>query len=95
MLILAAGNTWRGAAAVLAVCCPSLELKASRYRAAGITADFGARAWEELSGRKVPDMDMFTAAQPIITALNEASFPSAGEVAAAESFTAPLVEPPT
>lgn len=95
LLILAAGNTWRGAAAALAVCVPTLELRAARMLGNGVTADVGGAAWEELSGRGVTDLDMFTVAQPIITAVDTAAFPSKAEVVAVESFTDPSAAPPT
>ena len=96
LLILAAGNPWRGAAAALAVCCPSLGIKAARaVGSAGVTGDLGGRAWEELSARGVADSDMFTAAQPIVTAVDALSFPLAAEVAAAEDFIGQTVAPPT
>ena len=96
LLILAAGNPWRGAAAALAMCCPSLKVKAARFaHAAGVTADMGARAWQELHDRGVEDMAMFESAQPIIAALDALSFPTAEEVAAAEDFSVPSGAPPT
>lgn len=95
LLILAAGNTWRGAAATLAVCVPALDLRASRMLGNGVTADLGAAAWEELSGRGVSDLDMYQAAQPIITAIDAVAFPTKSEVVAVESFTAAPEAPPT
>lgn len=95
LLILAAGNTWRGAAAALAVCVPALDLRAARMLGNGVTPDFGAAAWEELSERGVSDIEMYQAAQPIITAIDAVAFPPKTEVAAVESFTAAPEAPPT
>ena len=88
ILSLAYANAMRGAAAAVAICCPSLKLKAANLVSiSGITADLGARAWEELDGRGIEAVDLFTEAQTIISAINEAAFPNAPEVKAQEDFT--------
>ena len=96
LLSLAYGNPQRGAAMALALCCPSLKVKAAyMVHALGVTAEVAGRAWEELSTRGVTDMDMFAAAQPIIGAVDALAFPLAAEVAAAEDFTVPSGAPVT
>lgn len=89
-------NIYRGGAALLGICCPSLNIRSASpnmFRAAGLHADLAERIWEELAANGVTELDIVNSARPIANAVEAVAYPTAVEVAERQVFTAPSAEP--
>lgn len=83
-------NTMRGAAAIVGMCAPSLNLRSNYGLCQCNGIEYGGSVWEELTEAGVPDVDILRAAQSVLADLSGHLFASpvtAAEVADTKGFS--------
>lgn len=95
LVLLVNQNVYRGGAALIGVCCPSLNIRSASpnmFRAAGLHADIAERIWTELDARGITELDIVTHARTIGNAVEARAYPSPVEVAERTVFTGASAE---